>query len=100
MTTMNDPLMERAKALKLYGLLTHWEEIGESDWIEPLIQWEEEEHASRGLQRRLNGAHLGRFKPLVSAGENPRLFAAVGKMQILHPGPQFSFDVVHQDRSG
>ena len=65
MTTLtHDPLMERAKALKLYGLLAHWEEVGETHWIEPLIQWEEEEHASRGLQRRLKGAHLGRFKPL------------------------------------
>ena len=64
MMTTHDPLMERAKILKLHGLLAHWEEIGETGWIEPLIQWEEEERARRGLQRRLKGAHLGRFKPL------------------------------------
>jgi DNA replication protein DnaC len=64
MTTTHDPLMERARALKLYGLLAHWEEIAETGWIEPLIQWEEQERAHRGLQRRLKGAHLGRFKPL------------------------------------
>jgi DNA replication protein DnaC len=66
MTTIltHDPLKARAQALKLYGLLAHWEEIAESDWVEPLIQWEEAERARRGLQRRLKEAHLGRFKPL------------------------------------
>lgn len=64
MTITNDPLRERARALKLYGLLAHWEEIAQTDWIEPLIHWEEQERARRGLERRLKGAHLGRFKPL------------------------------------
>ena len=27
MATTDDPLMARAKALKLYGLLAHWEEV-------------------------------------------------------------------------
>jgi len=56
--------MARAKALKLYGLLAHWEAIAEADWIEPLIHWEEEERARRGLERRLHNARIGRFKPL------------------------------------
>jgi len=60
----NDSLMERASALKLHGLLAHWSEIEERSWVEPLIRWEEEERTRRGLQRRLKGAHLGRFKPL------------------------------------
>jgi len=60
----NDPLMARARALKLHGLLAHWDEIKESDWIAPLLQWEEEERARRGLERRMTNAHLGRFKPL------------------------------------
>ena len=64
MTTTPNPLMERAKVLKLYGLLAHWEQIAHTDWIEPLILWEEQERAHRGLQRRLKSAHLGRFKPL------------------------------------
>ena len=64
-TATTDPLMARAKALKLYGLLAHWEEIGETGWIEALIGWEEQERARRGLERRLRGARLGRFKPLV-----------------------------------
>jgi len=63
-TTTDDPLRARAKALKLYGLLAHWQEIAQSDWIEPLIQWEEQERARRSLERRLGNAHLGRFRPL------------------------------------
>jgi DNA replication protein DnaC len=63
-TTTDDPLRARAKALKLYGLLAHWEEVAGSDWIEPLIQWEEQERARRSLERRLGNAHLGRFRPL------------------------------------
>lgn len=65
-TTMKneDPLIARATALKLHGLLAHWDEIGRADWLEPLIGWEEEERARRGLERRLSSAHLGRFKPL------------------------------------
>ncbi len=62
--TTHDPLMARARALKLHGLLEHWDEIAATDWVASLIHWEEEERARRGLERRLRGAHLGRFKPL------------------------------------
>jgi DNA replication protein DnaC len=54
----------RAKALKLHGLLAHWEDIATTPWVAPLIAWEEDERARRGLERRLSNAHLGRFKPL------------------------------------
>jgi DNA replication protein DnaC len=64
MIASKDRLMVRAEALKLHGLIAHWEEIGETGWIEPLIRWEEEERIRRGLERRLKGARLGRFKPL------------------------------------
>ena len=63
-TTTDDPRMARAKALKLYGMLAHWEDIEETGWITALIQWEEEERARRSLERRLGNAHLGRFRPL------------------------------------
>jgi DNA replication protein DnaC len=56
--------MEQARALKLYGLLAHWDEVLDAPWLEPLIRWEEQERARRGLQRRLSNARLGRFKPL------------------------------------
>ncbi len=65
MTNKNEePLKVRAKALKLYGMLAHWDEIHELNWIEPLIGWEEQERARRGLERRMKSARLGRFKPL------------------------------------
>ena len=62
MTT--DTLLLRAKALKLYGIIAHWEEISETIWIESLINWEEEVRSNRGLERRLHSAHIGRFKAL------------------------------------
>jgi DNA replication protein DnaC len=63
-TAIDDPLMARAKALKLYGMLAHWEDIEETGWIASLIRWEEEERARRSLERRLGNAHLGRFRSL------------------------------------
>ena len=62
--TPTDPLMARVQALKLYGLLAHWDEVENADWLEPLLRWEEQERAQRSLQRRLASARLGRFKPL------------------------------------
>jgi DNA replication protein DnaC len=64
MSAPTDPLLARAQALKLHGLLAHWEAVATSPWLAPLIQWEEEERTQRSLQRRLANAHLGRFKPL------------------------------------
>src|ERR1700694_257257 len=62
MTT--DPLRQRAKALGLYGLLAHWNEIDETSWLSTLVQWEEEEQIRRSLERRLKNARLGRFKAI------------------------------------
>jgi DNA replication protein DnaC len=60
-------LKARAKALRLHGLLAHWSEaVAEpalaKDWIEQLLDWEEQERARRSLERRLQEAHIGRFK--------------------------------------
>lgn len=54
----------RALALRLNGLLEHWDEVGAADWVAPLIQWEEDERDRRSLARRLRDAHLGKFKAL------------------------------------
>jgi DNA replication protein DnaC len=62
--TTHDPLLARAQALKLHGLLAHWADLTECDWLESLIEWEEQERARRSLERRLGNAHLGRFKAL------------------------------------
>ena len=61
---MTDSLMDRARALGLHGLIAHWDEVEDSDWLTSLIAWEEEEKRSRSLKRRLADARLGEFKPL------------------------------------
>ena len=60
---MND-LQQRARALKLYGLLAHFDDIATEPWIPDLLDWEETERSRRGLERRLKRARLGTFKPL------------------------------------
>ena len=62
MTT--DLLLQRAKRLKLYGVVNRWKDIEQTHWIEELIAMEEEERSRRSLERRLNSARIGRFKPL------------------------------------
>ncbi|AGW90337.1 ATPase AAA [Ralstonia pickettii DTP0602] len=62
--TLADSLRARAQALRLNGLVEHWSEVGDADWVAPLIQWEEHERAHRSLQRRVRAARLGRFKAL------------------------------------
>ena len=67
MSTHNeDELKQRARALKLHGLLAHWDEASDPQrqWISRWLDWEEAERQRRGLERRLNEAHIGRFKPL------------------------------------
>jgi len=61
-----DELKQRAVALKLHGLIAHWDELPEAEipWVQQLIEWEEVERRRRGLERRLSAAHIGRFKPL------------------------------------
>ena len=61
---MTDSLMARARALGLHGLVAHWDEVAECDWLSTLIAWEEEEKRARSLRRRLADARLGEFKPL------------------------------------
>ena len=61
-----EPLKKAATDLKLYGLLAHWDELGHPtpDWLNQLLNWEEEERQKRGLQRRIRNAKIGSFKPL------------------------------------
>jgi DNA replication protein DnaC len=63
---LRDELMQRAAALKLHGLIAHWDALPEAKlpWLQKLIEWEEVERKRRGLERRLSAAHIGRFKPL------------------------------------
>jgi hypothetical protein len=60
----NDDLLQRAKNLKLYGLISHWDEVCQSPWVKPLIEWEEAERAKRSLERRIKSSRIDGFKPL------------------------------------
>jgi DNA replication protein DnaC len=62
--TNPDLLRSRAQALHLNGLIAHWQDAGSADWVEPLLDWEEQERSRRSLERRLKDARIGRFKPL------------------------------------
>lgn len=62
--TINTESMQRAKALRLHGLVAHWDEVNEAPWVEMLLNWEEAERCALSLERRLKQARLGRFKPL------------------------------------
>jgi len=55
-------LQARAKALRLHGLLAHWSEAVAAGWVGPFLDWEETERTRRSLERRLQEAHIGRFK--------------------------------------
>ena len=62
---ITDALAKRASDLKLYGLLTHWNELDpHTPWVEPLIEWEEHERNRRGFERRVRNARIGHFKSL------------------------------------
>jgi DNA replication protein DnaC len=57
-----EALHARAKTLGLHGVLAHWHEVSTAEWVEPLLEWEEQERGRRSLERRLRNAHIGRFK--------------------------------------
>ena len=64
MTTQTNLFLQRAKALKLHGLISHWDEVENANWLEQLITWEETERSQRSLESRMRKAALGRFKSL------------------------------------
>lgn len=61
-------LREQAAGLRLHWLLAHWGEVmaqpDQARWVELWLAWEAAERGRRSLERRLRGAHIGRFKPL------------------------------------
>lgn len=60
----NQHLLDRTKALKLYGLIDHWSDINKADWLPPLLQWEEKARTQRSLERRVHQAKLPPFKSI------------------------------------
>ena len=61
---LNEALFNRAKALRLHGVISHWDSVYNSDWLENLIRWEEDTRAHRSLERRVHQSNLGSFKML------------------------------------
>ena len=59
-----DLLLQRAKALKLHGLINHWDEVVDTALLERIITWEEAYRSQRSLDTRLRSARIGRFKSL------------------------------------
>lgn len=62
-----EPLKRQATELKLHGVLAHWHELTEPHLLclAKVLSWELSERKQRSLERRLSGAKIGRFKPLV-----------------------------------
>ena len=60
--TLANSLQQRAADLGLHGLVAHFDDVAEQSWIPTLLDWEEQQRASRGLARRIQAAHLGRFR--------------------------------------
>lgn len=61
--TLADSLSKRATTLGLHGLLAHLPDVRTESWVPDLLDWEEQERAARGLTRRIQSAHIGRFRP-------------------------------------
>lgn len=64
MTMTPSELRARAQALRLNGLLVHWDEVGAAPWLSPLLQWEEDERSRRSMERRVRRSSIGAFKPI------------------------------------
>lgn len=56
-----EELRARAKALGLWGLLAHCEELAGQPWLKQLFELEETERQRRSLERRIANARIGTF---------------------------------------
>jgi DNA replication protein DnaC len=68
--TNRDPLLERAKALRLHGLFAHWDEIENNPemlaFSRTLLDWEEREAQERRQRRLLSATKIGDVEPVSS----------------------------------
>jgi DNA replication protein DnaC len=65
MATHHDAAMQdRARSLKLWGLLANWESLSKEPWVRDFLGIEEDERDRRSLERRVRGARLGSFKAM------------------------------------
>lgn len=59
-----DELRTRAQKLGLYGLVASWDDVGETEWVEIVVDIEEAERGRRSLERRIRRSKIGQFKPI------------------------------------
>lgn len=57
-------LLERAKALRLNGLIENWQDVQDFSWVKHLLEWEECYRSAKSLDNRLRSARIGKFKTL------------------------------------
>lgn len=57
-----DTLRLRAKALRLWGLLDHWDKVAAEPWVPTMLDWLEEAQRRRSLEARFAKAKLDPFK--------------------------------------
>ena len=57
-------LRQRVEALRLWGLLEHWNEVAGEAWVPVMLDWLEEAALRRSLESRLVKSRLGSFKPM------------------------------------
>jgi DNA replication protein DnaC len=63
-TSSPEELRSRSRRLGLYGLVANWSDVEREPWLEKLLALEEAERQRRSLERRLQNARIGRFKPM------------------------------------
>ena len=64
MSNEDNDLYKRALALRLYGISEYFDTLKDESWLPDLLEREEQERSKRSLNRRMQHAHLGRFKML------------------------------------
>lgn len=62
--TPTEMLYSRVEALRLWGLLEHWNEVAGEPWVPVMLDWLEEAQRRRSLESRLVKSRLGTFKAM------------------------------------
>ena len=65
-TAIPDPAADRDRAHRLgfYGLLAHWDEVRDQQWLPRVLEIEDAERGRRSLERRIHSARIGAFKAM------------------------------------
>jgi len=52
MSPKKNSLQQRAADLRMHGILDHWSQVSQADWLQSVIAWEEEalRHCFAGRQ--------------------------------------------------